>query len=198
MEYKGACLVLCLLCLPYVTVQQGIKKQRSTTKDVVSMKMYEDLKEKVDNILQEMNHLKEQQSLQTICLKGTKVNRKCFLAFSEPKAYHQASDMCIAQGGTLSTPDNGDENDSLYDYARKNIGSDSEVWIGINDMATEGTWVDMSGGRITFKHWETEITTQPDGGKRENCASLSAVAIGKWFDKSCKAELPFVCQFLIV
>ncbi|KAM4705790.1 tetranectin [Rhinophrynus dorsalis] len=198
MEFRGACLILCLFCFAQVTFQQGGKKQKNSNKDVVSMKLYEELKKKVDIISDEVNHLKEQQALQTICLKGIKVHNKCFLSFPEPKTYHQASDVCIAQGGTLCTPDNGDENDSLYNYVRHNIGANSEIWIGINDMATEGTWVDMTGSSITFKHWETEITNQPDGGKQENCASLSAVAIGKWFDNSCKTELPFVCQFAIV
>ncbi|KAM4688256.1 tetranectin [Discoglossus pictus] len=198
MEYRGACLVFCLFCFAQVTLQQNSKRQKQSNKEVVSTKAFEDLKKEVQNLWQDVNHLKEQQALQTICLKGTKAHNKCLLSFSEPKTYHQASDLCIAQGGTLSTPDNGDENDSLYDYVRKSMGSDTEIWIGINDMMTEGSWVDMAGSLISFKHWETEITSQPDGGKQENCASLSAVAIGKWFDKNCKVELPYVCQFLIV
>lgn len=197
MEFRQACLFLCFFCFVQVTYQQ--KKQRQSSKaDVVSMKMYEEVKKELQDLWQEVNHLKEQQSLQTICLKGHKALNKCYLSFSEAKTYHAASDACIAQGGTLSAPENGDENDALYDYVLKSLGSGAEVWIGINDMANEGSWVDMTGSRISFKHWETEITTQPDGGKQENCASLSAVAIGKWFDKNCKDTLSFVCQFAIV
>ncbi|KAM5157095.1 tetranectin isoform 2-T2 [Mantella aurantiaca] len=197
MEYKQACLVLCLFCFVQVTFQQ--KKQRHANKqDVVSLKMYEELKKEVQDLRQEVNHLKEQQSLQTICLKGTKTLNKCFLAIFEPKTYHQASDDCIAQGGILSTPDTRDENNFLNDYVRKTLGLSSEIWIGINDMANEGSWVDMTGSRISFKHWQTGTTFEPDGGKQENCASLSEAADGKWFDKNCKEELPFVCQFAIV
>lgn len=133
-----------------------------------------------------------------VCLKGTKVNFKCFLAFFNFKTYHEASEDCISQGGTLSTPQVGDENDALYDYVRKSFGSETEIWLGINDMAVEGRWVDMTGRSITYKNWETEITTQPDGGKLENCVALSAVAVGKWFDKRCRDQLPYVCQFMIV
>ncbi|XP_040288106.1 tetranectin isoform X2 [Bufo bufo] len=196
MELRRACLVLCLFCFAQVTYQQ--KKQRQANKDVVTMKMYEDLKKALQDLQQDVTHLKEQQALQTICLKGGKALNKCLLHFPEAKTYHEASDICISQGGTLSAPENGDENDALYEYVHKTLGSSSEVWIGINDMANEGTWVDMTGNRISFKHWETEITTQPDGGKQENCASLSAVAVGKWFDKKCRDTLPFVCQFMIV
>ncbi|XP_018423464.1 PREDICTED: tetranectin isoform X2 [Nanorana parkeri] len=198
MEYKVACLVLCLFCCVQVTIQQ--KKQRHASKpaDVVSLKMYEELKKEVQDLRQDVNHLKEQQSLQTICLKGTKALNKCYLSVFEPKNYHQASDDCIAQGGTLSTPESRDENDFLNDYVRKSLGMTSEVWIGINDMANEGSWVDMTGSRISFKHWETGTTLEPNGGKQENCALLSEAANGKWFDKNCKEELPFVCQFSIV
>ncbi|XP_006116479.1 tetranectin [Pelodiscus sinensis] len=201
MEFRGACLLLCLFCLVQATIQQApTLKQRpvSTKKDGVSLKMIEDLKALIDNISQEVALLKEKQALQTVCLKGTKIHLKCFLAFSNTKTYHEASEDCISQGGTLSTPQNGDENDGLYEYMRKSIGSEAEVWLGINDLAAEGKWVDMTGSSIRYRNWETEITTQPDGGKAENCAALSGVAIGKWFDKKCKDQLPYVCQFMIV
>ncbi|XP_032638376.1 tetranectin [Chelonoidis abingdonii] len=201
MEFRGACLLLCLFCLVQVTVQQAStfrQKPTSSKKDGVSLKMIEDLKAQIDNISQEVALLKEKQALQTVCLKGTKIHLKCFLAFSDTKTYHEASEDCISQGGTLSTPQNGDENDALYEYMRKSIGSEADVWLGINDLAAEDKWVDMTGSSIRYRNWETEITTQPDGGKLENCAALSGVAIGKWFDMKCKDKLPYVCQFMIV
>lgn len=57
----------------------------------------------------------------SVCLKGTKIHLKCFLAFSESKTYHEASEHCISQGGTLGTPQGGEENDALYDYMRKRV-----------------------------------------------------------------------------
>uniref|UniRef100_A0A8C2SJM6 C-type lectin domain-containing protein n=1 Tax=Capra hircus TaxID=9925 RepID=A0A8C2SJM6_CAPHI len=108
-----------------------------------------------------------------VCLKGTKVHMKCFLAFVQAKTFHEASEDCISRGGTLGTPQTGSENDALYEYLRQSVGSEAEVWLGFNDMASEGAWVDMTGGHIAYKNWETEITAQPDGGKVENCATLS-------------------------
>ncbi|XP_033021996.1 tetranectin [Lacerta agilis] len=198
MELRGVCLLMCLFSVVQLTTQQNIRPKKKPEKDAVSLKMFEDLKEQLENISQEVTLLKEKQALQTVCLKGTKVNLKCFLAFPNAKTYHEASEDCISQGGTLSTPQTGDENDALYDYMRKSIGALSEIWLGINDMAAEGRWVDMTSTGIGFKNWETEITTQPDGGKLENCATLSGVATGKWFDKRCRDKLPYVCQFMIV
>lgn len=133
-----------------------------------------------------------------VCLKGTKVHMKCFLAFTQAKTFHEASEDCISRGGTLATPQTGVENDALYEYGHQSVGSEAEIWLGLNDMAAEGSWVDMTGGHITYKNWETEITAQPDGGKTENCAALAGAANGKWFDKRCRDELPYICQFAIV
>ncbi|KAF6098929.1 C-type lectin domain family 3 member B [Phyllostomus discolor] len=148
----------------------------TSARDVVSPRMFEELKSQLDSLAQEVALLKEQQALQTVCLKGTKVHMKCFLAFAQTKTFHEASEDCISRGGTLGTPQTGLENDALYEYLRQSLGGDAEIWLGLNDMAAEGAWVDMTGGPITYKNWETEITAQPDGGKAENCAALSGTA----------------------
>ncbi|KAL0599744.1 Tetranectin [Plecturocebus cupreus] len=202
MELWGAYLLLCLFSLlTQVTAEpqtQKDKKAANAKKDVVSPKMFEEIKSRLDSLAQEVALLKEQQALQTVCLKGTKVHMKCFLAFTQAKTFHEASEDCISRGGTLGTPQTGSENDALYEYLRQSMGNEAEVWLGFNDMASEGSWVDMTGARITYKNWETEITAQPDGGKTENCAVLSGAANGKWLDKGCRDQLSYICQFAIV
>uniref|UniRef100_A0A8C2SJN5 C-type lectin domain-containing protein n=1 Tax=Capra hircus TaxID=9925 RepID=A0A8C2SJN5_CAPHI len=185
--------------IPWMTTGRNRERQSLPRhQDAVSPKMLEELKTQLDSLAQEVALLKEQQALQTVCLKGTKVHMKCFLAFVQAKTFHEASEDCISRGGTLGTPQTGSENDALYEYLRQSVGSEAEVWLGFNDMASEGAWVDMTGGHIAYKNWETEITAQPDGGKVENCATLSGAANGKWFDKRCRDKLPYVCQFAIV
>nr|XP_004662194.1 tetranectin [Jaculus jaculus] len=202
MELWGTYLLLCLFSLlNQVTAETPTpktKKAVNAKKDVVSLKMFEELKSRLDSLAQEVALLKEQQALQTVCLKGTKVHRKCFLAFPQAKTFHEASEDCISRGGTLGTPQSGLENEALYEYARQSAGGEAEVWLGLNDMAAEGSWVDMAGSRPAYQNWETEITAQPDGGKAENCAALSGPANGKWSDKRCRDQLPYICQFAIV
>ncbi|XP_003926292.1 tetranectin [Saimiri boliviensis] len=202
MELWGVYLLLCLFSLlTQVTAEpqtQKEKKAANAKKDAVIPKMLEEIKSRLDSLAQEVALLKEQQALQTVCLKGTKVHMKCFLAFTQAKTFHEASEDCISRGGTLGTPQTGSENDALYEYLRQSMGNEAEVWLGFNDMASEGSWVDMTGARITYKNWETEITAQPDGGKTENCAALSGAANGKWLDKGCRDQLSYICQFSIV
>ncbi|XP_004614586.1 tetranectin isoform X1 [Sorex araneus] len=202
MELCGASLLLCLFSLlTQVSAEPPTpkaKKAGNAKKDLVNPKMLEELRSRLDGLAEDVALLKEQQALQTVCLKGTKVHRKCFLAFPSPKTFHEASEDCISRGGTLSAPHSGAENDALYDYVRQSVGTEAEVWLGLNDLAAEGAWVDMTGAPLAFKNWETEITAQPDGGKAENCAALAAGASGRWFDRRCRDKLPYVCQFAIV
>ncbi|XP_061801505.1 tetranectin [Nerophis lumbriciformis] len=193
----GICLVLCLLLLTHCTRQQTPEKKKTPKKDSTNAAI-EEIKKQINDIVNDLNLLKEQQSLQSMCLRGTKVLGKCFLAEPVKRTFHAASDDCIAKGGSLSTPLTGDQNDQLYAYVRQSIGPEEPIWLGINDMVTEGQWLDMSGSNLRFKNWETTITTQPDGGRGQNCGTLSTTANGKWFDESCRAEKASVCEFNIV
>ncbi|XP_032374883.1 tetranectin [Etheostoma spectabile] len=198
MEARGVFLMFCLLLLARHTFQQTPSTKRNGKKDSANSAAIEELKKQITGIVQELNLLKEQQALHTVCLRGTKVLGKCFLADPVKKTFHVASDDCIAKGGSLSTPLTGDENDQLYSYVRQSIGPEEHIWLGINDMVTEGQWVDQSGSSVRFKNWETEITLQPDGGRSQNCGLLSTTANGKWFDESCRAQKASVCEFNIV
>lgn len=198
MDVRGLQVTLCLLLLVDCTLQQTSSKKRNGKKDSVTSAAIEKLQKQVDDIVQELNLLKEQQALQTVCLKGTKILGKCLLADPAKKTFHAASDDCIAKGGSLSTPLTGEENDQLYNYVRQSVGPEEQIWLGINDMVMDGHWVDQSGSSVRFKNWETEITQQPDGGRSQNCGILSTTANGKWFDESCRAEKASVCEFNIV
>lgn len=136
----------------------------------------------------------------SVCLKGIKINGKCLLADPVRKSYYAASEDCNAMGGVLVTPTSSDENNQLKDYIRQSIGADEQIWLGIIDMVTEGTWVDQTGVSITYKNWDTSNyrSPQPDGGQSQNCAVLSMASSGKWFDENCREEKPSICQFNIV
>ncbi|XP_030267240.1 tetranectin [Sparus aurata] len=195
MEFRGACVLLGVLLLVNCSLQQTPAKRKPVKKDATKDTAVEQLQKQIDNIVQELNLLKEQQALQTVCLKGEKIHGKCYLADPLRKRYHTASEDCNNLGGVLGAPMSSDENDQLRDYIRRSIGPDEQVWLGVNDMMTEGVWVDQTGSSITYKNWERP---QPDGGQSQNCVALSGAARGKWFDENCRDEKPSVCQFNIV
>ncbi|XP_070841022.1 tetranectin-like [Chaetodon trifascialis] len=200
MEFKGVCVLLGVLLLVNCSFQQTPPKRKPVKKDTTSDAAIVQLQKQIDDIVQELNLLKEQQALQTVCLKGKKIHGKCYLADPVRKRYHTASEDCNNLGGVLGTPTSSDENDQLRDYIRQSIGPTGQAWLGINDMMTEGTWVDQTGSSITFKNWDTSNSRspQPDGGQSQNCAALSGASRGKWTDENCREEKPSVCQFNIV
>ncbi|XP_077599836.1 tetranectin [Stigmatopora nigra] len=193
MECKGACMLIFVLMLVNCSLQQTPPKKKPARKD--SNAAIEGLQKQINDIVQDLNRLKEEQALQRVCLKGTKFNSKCFLADPTKKSYHTASEDCNALGGVLGVPTSADENDLLRDYLRLSVGRDEQVWLGINDMVTENTWADQTGGSIQFKNWDNR---QPDGGPSQNCAVLSGVGQGKWLDENCRDEKASVCQFNVV
>ncbi|XP_007899878.1 tetranectin isoform X1 [Callorhinchus milii] len=199
MELRGTLFAVCVLCLLHITYQQKKvpAKKNNQAKKAVTPRVIEEIKKQIESILLDLDSLKEQQALQTVCLRGFKILRKCFLVFSGEKNYHEASEDCMLHGGLLSTPRNGEENDQLYEYAKNTVGPNLDIWLGVTDMVTEGKWLDLNGNNITFTNWETEITLQPDGASRENCVLLSGQANGKWFDESCRSAKHFICEYNI-
>ncbi|XP_074543494.1 tetranectin-like [Halichoeres trimaculatus] len=200
MEFKGVCVLLGVLLLVNCSFQQTSVRKKPLKKETTKDPAIEELQRQINDILQELNLLKEQQALQTVCLKGIKINGKCFLAEPLRKRYHTASEDCNALGGLLGTPNSTDENNQLRDYIRQTIGPNEQIWLGINDMVTEGTWVDTSGLSMSYQNWDTSNyrSRQPDGGMSHNCAVLKVASNGKWFDENCRDEKPSVCQFNIV
>ncbi|KAJ0003464.1 hypothetical protein NQD34_008562 [Periophthalmus magnuspinnatus] len=172
MELRGACVLLGLLLLLNSSVQQNPIKKKPVKKDVTKDSAIENLQKQINDIVLEMNLLKEQQALQTVCLKGIKILNKCFLVDLVKKRYHTASEDCNQMGGVLAAPLSSSENDQLRDYVRQSLGQDQQIWLGINDMITEGDWMDQTGVKITYKNWDMSNyrSPQPDGGMSQNCA----------------------------
>ncbi|XP_004437145.1 C-type lectin domain family 3 member A [Diceros bicornis minor] len=153
-----------------------------------------DLKTQVEKLWREVNALKEMQALQSVCLRGTKFNKKCYLASESSKHFHDANEDCISKGGTLVIPRSSDEINALRDYGKRSLPGVNDFWLGINDMVTEGKFVDVNGITISFLNWDN---AQPNGGKRENCALLSQSAQGKWSDEVCGSSKRYICEFTI-
>lgn len=130
----------------------------------------------------------------TVCLRGTKFYKKCYLASEGLKYYHEANEDCISKGGTLVIPRNSDETNALRDYGKKSMPGVNDFWLGINDMVTDGKFVDVNGATVSFLNWDR---AQPNGGKRENCVLFSQSAQGKWSDEVCRSSKRYICEFTI-
>lgn len=135
-------------------------------------------------------------SLVSVCLRGIKANRKCYLTSEEAKHYHEANEDCIAQGGTLATPRDLLENNELRDYAKRSAPGSRDFWIGVADIVKEGQYVDVNSLPVTFFNWDRS-KKQPTGTKRESCVALSVAAQGKWHDEVCRHLKTYICEYII-
>ncbi|XP_055504817.1 tetranectin-like protein [Leucoraja erinacea] len=175
----------CIAIMSIATAQSSRSKPKTG-------KGKDDLRNEIDKLWREVNLLKESQALQTVCLRGIKVHKKCYLASNIAKSYHAANEYCIAQGGTLSIPRDISENNSVRSYAKKSLNGAKDFWIGVNDMTSEGKFVDVNGMAINYLNWDRN---EPRGGTHENCAAASIS--GKWSDEVCRNEKKYICEYLI-
>uniref|UniRef100_A0A2K6MQK0 C-type lectin domain family 3 member A n=3 Tax=Rhinopithecus TaxID=542827 RepID=A0A2K6MQK0_RHIBE len=187
------CILVITLLLDQTTSLTSRLKARKHSKRRVKDKNG-DLKTQIEKLWTEVNALKEIQALQTVCLRGTKVHKKCYLASEGLKHFYEANEDCISKGGILVIPRNYDEINALRDYGKRSLPGVNDFWLGINDMATEGKFVDVNGVAISFVHWDS---AQPNGGKRENCVLFSQSAQGKWSDEVCRSSKRYICEFTI-
>ena len=120
----------------------------------------------------------------------------------------EAKEECKQLGGWLVEIESEEQNDELYEEARKhNI---AEAWIGLSDAAKEGEWVWTSGKKATFLNWtphgSSPSNSNHNNWKGENCAVINTMAttprgkpwftIKKWNDGSCETPgVAAICQY---
>ena len=73
------------------------------------------------------------------------------------------------------------------------------IWIGGNDIETEGTWFWTTSGReIDEFHWSYGHHGQPNNlNGNQDCIAISGDRNhgGLWNDLSCDSSYYFICEF---
>uniref|UniRef100_A0A8C1W0D1 C-type lectin domain containing 11A n=1 Tax=Cyprinus carpio TaxID=7962 RepID=A0A8C1W0D1_CYPCA len=116
------------------------------------------------------------------CQKGRKMGYKCFLAYRVYETYADASEKCQERGGRMAMPRDRKEQEALAEYVKSVFHGNWPVWLGINDERSEGLYLFEDTTRVTYFQWRKHfLSSQPDGGKRENCVAMSSDD-GDWWD----------------
>lgn len=63
-------------------------------------------------------------------------------------------------------------------------------WIGLNDIAVEGTFEWSSGDPVVYTNWSS---AEPNGGASSDCVHLKA-SRGTWADHNCTTAMRYVCE----
>ncbi|MBN3306458.1 CLC11 protein, partial [Amia calva] len=130
------------------------------------------------------------------CLKGRRVGYKCFLIIRLYESYAGALKNCQDRGGRLAMPRDRKQQEALAEYCRGFFHPGNwPLWLGISDQRSEDLYLFEDGTRVTFFYWrKSYLSSQPDGGRRENCVGLSSDD-GDWWDNDCERLMYFVCEF---
>ena len=76
---------------------------------------------------------------------------------------------------------------------------DNYVWIGGNDIDTEGSWVWIDGSAWNYTNWGSGEPNNCCGTPNtccggEHCVEMRGTGNGNWNDQDCNDRLPFICK----
>ncbi|MBN2497591.1 MAG: hypothetical protein JXR96_23560 [Deltaproteobacteria bacterium] len=93
-------------------------------------------------------------------------------------------------GYHLAVMESSEENDQIWFWIEGRL-SGVTAWHGLNDVATEGTWVWENGSDATYRNWETGA---PDNAGDEDCGTWRTNHNGEWNDIACSFQEAYVCE----
>jgi hypothetical protein len=105
------------------------------------------------------------------------------------QTHANAKRNCTSFGGALAGPLSEAEQDVL----RKTLAArfaPRRFWIGLNDIAEEGSWRWSSGAPLSFDAWEPG---EPNDYQKEDCVEVYAETF-TWNDFDCSAPKASVCE----
>jgi len=107
------------------------------------------------------------------------------------RTYKDTRMECQKRGGDLAVIQDQAENDTLTAQVLMLSGVASRWFIGLDDLALEGTFVWVDDSPLGFSSWGP---TEPNNtGGLESCVVLYA-GDGSWNDQQCATASEFICE----
>ena len=103
--------------------------------------------------------------------------------------YRRAKAQCESDRTFLAIPRSEAENDFFA-----GLVPDEHIWIGINDIEQEGSFVAVDGREISWTNWGTG---EPNGDANENAVEIRTNFGNVWNDIPASSSLKFVCSLNI-
>ena len=110
---------------------------------------------------------------------------RCYKFSPEATDWASAKYLCECGGADLvSIASQAEDN-----FVASLIGSE-ESWIGLNDLATQETYVWTDGTTFSYNNWNTN---QPSNtNNNQDCVKMKTD--GKWDDVTCSKSIKYVCE----
>ncbi|XP_046997919.1 macrophage mannose receptor 1-like [Schistocerca americana] len=111
-----------------------------------------------------------------------------FAVYRFHRRYHHARIYCAQEGGRLAVPESMNVYKKLQKLIKDEI--DKLAYIGVQDMETEGTWLDIDGNKPPLLPWRKG---EPNNYDDEDCGVIHPDG-GLLDDRACWMSRPFVCE----
>ena len=109
----------------------------------------------------------------------------CYRYVADAKEWQNAQDDCAGRGAHLVTITSAAENTFVLSL----LGGGGTVYFGINDRATEGTYVWVTGEPVVYTNF---LDGEGTSGS-EDCGEMNTTN-GGWYDDQCDNDRPYVCE----
>ncbi|XP_072017223.1 uncharacterized protein [Amphiura filiformis] len=128
------------------------------------------------------------QETERMCCQLIAYGDYCYYVHSQTDStYEQARVACENEAATLTSVVDADEQAFLAQL-HANVGG-TFLWIGLNDITIENTFVWEDGNTFVFSAW---ASSNPDNSNNEDCVHLSAGSL--WNDYSCGNSIGYICK----
>lgn len=120
------------------------------------------------------------------------VRSKCYKVYTSLSSWFQANATCTAQKGYIITIETTPENQMVVSLISQRVNS-TKFWIGLNDIAAEGSFVWSSG----YSFSDVGYGTLTQAAVWNDCVHGVTGATGQWYDRLCSSSwaVPtFVCE----
>ncbi|XP_063814821.1 pulmonary surfactant-associated protein D-like isoform X3 [Pseudophryne corroboree] len=115
---------------------------------------------------------------------------KLFVTNGLKESFENAQWICKESGGSLAAPKNAAENSAVQKVLLSK-GESNRAFLGISDMQVEGTFLYLTGNKVTFTNWNPG---EPNNDKdTEDCTEIQDN--GKWNDIPCILPRLVICEF---
>ena len=124
-----------------------------------------------------------------LALFSSPVDAQSTLVFdSVSRTFSEAEANAVSMGGHLVSINSAEENEAVRSLKAAN-GADN-VWIGFNDIASEGSFVWTDGSPVTYTNWNSG---EPNNIGDEDCTHMFGPN-GLWNDIRCVTSYPSVIE----